>query len=245
MRLDAFMTRIVVLVDEATEPTLSENEVARRRGDLVAMANSAVQSGGAGGNTAGHNIAYAIRKRLKSDEPVAVMNTLKLLDELMRSCAYFFRYVADDKMFRRLWRFVVPDYKNGVRSLFPFSHRSRSSMLDMHAAAGKQEIAEMVLILIRAWAEELSVLYDGKIVASASFLIERYNSKRERIDFPEIPDSELPWVCPVGPNAKQKAANVYSLVGGSAGVSAAQLASIGSSPVLPNTLSYNEMGSAA
>lgn len=234
------MTRIVVLVDEATEPSLGEEEASRRRADLVAMANSAVQSGGAGGTAAGFNIAYAVRKRLKSDDPDTVINTLKLLDELMRSCPYFFRYIADDKMFRRLWRFVVPDYKNSVRTKLPFSHRGRSAADFL--TAGHEEIAEKVLILIRAWAEELSVLYDGKIVASASFLIERYNSKRDRFDFPEIPPSELPWVCPVGPNAKQKAVNVYSIVGaGASSMSIAHRINTAGAPVIPDSLSFSEM----
>lgn len=231
------MTRIVVLVDEATEPSLSEAEASRRRADLVAMANSGGPS--SRGSAAGANIAYAIRKRLKSDDAAAVMNTLKLLDELMRSCAYFYRYVSDDKMFRRLWRFVVPDYKNGVRSMIPFTRRG-STAADLRATAGRPDIAVKVLILIRAWAEELSVMYNGKYDPSAGFLIERYNSKRARIKFPDVPKTELPWVCPVGPNANQHAANVYSVVGG-ASSSRGGRAGAAEKQSLPESLSLGEV----
>ncbi len=233
VRTDAFRTRIVVMVDEATEPSLADADASRRRAELVAMANSASQATA----PVGSNIAFAIRKRLKSDDATAVINTLKLLDELMRSCPYFYRYVADDKMFRRLWRFVVPDYKNGVRSMLPFpGHRSRTAA-DLRATAGRPDIAHKVLILIRAWAEELSVMYNGKFDPAAGFLIERYKAKRDRVKFPDVPSSELPWVCPVGPSTSQNASNASrSSYRGGAGSSSRR-----ANGALPESLGLDEV----
>ena len=236
LRNDAFLTRIVVMVDEATEPSLPDSDASRRRADLVAMANGASQHGSA---PVGANIAFAIRKRLKSDDSTAVMNTLKLLDELMRSCPYFYRYVADEKMFRRLWRFVVPDYKNGMRSMLPFpGHRSRTAA-DLRASAGRPDIAVKVLILIRAWAEELSEMHNGKYDPSAGFLIERYNSKRARVKFPDVPSTELPWVCPVGTTStNHNSSNSYKSAyrSGAAGSSSRK-----ANGVLPESLGLDEV----
>ncbi|CDF33506.1 unnamed protein product [Chondrus crispus] len=59
------------------------------------------------------------------------------------------------------------------------------------------EISERVRILIRAWAEELSVMQKGRYDPDAGFLMERYNNKRSRVNFPPVPETPLPWVCPV------------------------------------------------
>lgn len=79
------------------------------------------------------------------DDAAAVMDTLLLLDELMRSCPYFFRHIADDKMFRRLWRFVVPDYKSGFRAVIG----PAKTAADLRATAGRPDIVVKVLNLIR------------------------------------------------------------------------------------------------
>jgi hypothetical protein len=102
--------KAVVMVDEATEPGIGDDDGERRRVALVEL----VQSGGdprhgnAAENSPGAAVAYAIRKRLKSDDHVAVLNCLTLLDETVRTCPYFYRYIANDKFFRRMWRFVDP-----------------------------------------------------------------------------------------------------------------------------------------
>ncbi len=239
LRADAFLTRVIVMVDEATEPALSETDAAARRAELVALADSS--SSGPGPSAAGQNIAYAIRKRLKSDDATAVVNTLRLLDELMRTCPYFYRYVADDKMFRRLWRFVVPDYKNSVRSMIPFPGKNKTA-IDLRGTTGRPEIAIKVLILIRAWAEELSIMYNGKFDPSAGFLIERYNTKRARINFPEVPQTDLPWVCPVGPTPNANASGLYSSTGGAvAGSSSGARTRDGGPAQLPESLGLSEV----
>jgi hypothetical protein len=103
-------TKAVIMVDEATEPGIGDEDGRRRRVALVEM----VQTGGdprlgnPAGNSPGAAVAHAIRKRLKSDDYVAVVNCLTLLDETMRTCPYFYRYIANDKFFRRMWRFVDP-----------------------------------------------------------------------------------------------------------------------------------------
>jgi hypothetical protein len=69
------------------------------------------------------------------------------------------------------------------------------------SAAVNIELAERVLILIRAWAEELSIMHVGRQDPDAGFFIERYSSKRMRIKFPDVPVTPTPWVCPVGTSA--------------------------------------------
>lgn len=199
-RLDPFLMRVVVMVDEATEPGISDDEGERKRVELV---NIVLDRGLEKSSlptpitaiTGGQAVAFALRKRLKSEDEVAVLNTLTLLDELMRTCPYFYRFIANEKFFRRLWRFVVPDYKNGVKSMIPIFGKAR---IHQGMRGGGSEISERVRILIRAWAEELSVMHNGRYDPDAGFLIERYNNKRSRVAFPEVPRTPLPWVCPVG-----------------------------------------------
>lgn len=192
--------RIVVKVDEATEPGISEEEGERKRIELVNIVlDRGLDKAGIPSPvspiTGGQAVAFALRKRLKSEDEIAVLNTLTLIDELMRTCPYFYRFIANEKFFRRLWRFVVPDYKNGVKSMIPIFGKPK---FHQGMRGGASEISERVRILIRAWAEELSVMYNGRYDPHAGFLIERYNSKRSRVTFPEVPRTPRPWVCPVG-----------------------------------------------
>lgn len=196
---DRFVVSVVVKVDEATEPGLSEATATRHRDSLINVLTnrnhdlpSPVSS-----ITPGEAVSFALRKRLKSENRLAVLNTLILLDEIMRSVPYFYRDVANDKFFRRLWRFVVPDYKNQVRSIIPLFTKPRINAA-MRASDG--QISERVKILIRAWAEELSVMFHGRYDPHAGFLIERYRNKRSRVPFPEVPSTPTPWICPVSSN---------------------------------------------
>lgn len=238
---DPYVTRIIVMVDEATEPGITDEEGERRRVELVNI----VQSGGNNMYDArsesrvsgGQAVAFAVRKRLKSEDEVAVLNTLTLLDELMRTCPYFYRFVANDKFFRRLWRFVVPDYKDGVKAIIPFVGKNKSN-LGMRLTGGGAELAERVLILIRAWAEELSVMYNGRYDPDAGFLIERYNNKRARVKFPEVPSTPLPWVCPITNDTSAASAQaVYH----STRNQAFGRGSGPSAPPLPKSLSLSEV----
>ncbi|CAN8065622.1 unnamed protein product [Agarophyton chilense] len=192
---DPYLTRVVIMVDEATEPGLTDEQASKHRSAIVSL----LLNRGQGMPPSLHNtdpgpaVAYALRKRLKSEDELAVLSTLTLLDELMRVVPYFYRQVANEKFFRRLWRFVVPDYKNGVKSMIPIFGKPK-----LHAGyRDHSEVANRVKILIRAWAEELSVMFEGRYEPHAGFLIERYNNKRTRIHFPEVPRTETPWVCPV------------------------------------------------
>lgn len=192
---DPYLTRVVVMVDEATEPGLTDELATKHRSEIVSLLlNRGHDMPPSLHNTdPGPAVAYAMRKRLKSEDELAVLSTLTLLDELMRVVPYFYRQIANEKFFRRLWRFVVPDYKNGMKSMIPIFGKPR-----LHAGyRDHSEVAHRVKILIRAWAEELSVMFEGRYEPHAGFLIERYNNKRTRLQFPTVPRTETPWVCPV------------------------------------------------
>ncbi|PXF43937.1 hypothetical protein BWQ96_06306 [Gracilariopsis chorda] len=192
---DPYLTRVVIMVDEATEPGLTDEQATKHRSAIVSLLlNRGHDMPPSLHNTdPGPAVAYAIRKRLKSEDELAVLSTLTLLDELMRVVPYFYRQIANEKFFRRLWRFVVPDYKNGMKSMIPIFGKPK-----LHAGyRDHSEVANRVKILIRAWAEELSVMFEGRYEPHAGFLIERYNNKRTRVQFPPVPRTETPWVCPV------------------------------------------------
>ncbi|OSX69457.1 hypothetical protein BU14_1493s0001 [Porphyra umbilicalis] len=189
VRNQEFVTRIVVLVDEATEAGVAEDVAEKKRVALVRIVLA--EPGG------GSAVMFAIRKRLKSMDEVPVLNALTLLDELMRTCPFFYRFAASEKVFRRMWRFVVPDYKESVKGKV-----FKKSVFDGRTPGGRTQAAERVLILIRAWAETLSTMFRGRFDPAAGFLIERYNNKRTKIAFPPVPPSELPWVCPISPSAE-------------------------------------------
>jgi hypothetical protein len=217
-------TRAVVMVDEATEPGIGEIEAEHKRVELVTMilAGGDPRHGSASSaHSPGAAVAFAIRKRLKSEDYVAVRNTLALLDEVMRTCPYFYRYIANDKFFRRMWRFVDPDYKTDVRGKLPFVGRAATK----NAAASRSnqinvDLAERVLILIRAWAEDLSMMYNGTYDSDAGFLIERYSQKRLRIKFPAVPtNTGTPWVCNVGNSIPSGSGSRFASYNGAAGAS--------------------------
>eukprot|EP00177_Eucheuma_denticulatum_P004334 GFKZ01007878.1.p1 GENE.GFKZ01007878.1~~GFKZ01007878.1.p1 ORF type:complete len:1000 (+),score=161.24 GFKZ01007878.1:123-3002(+) len=188
---DKFLLHVTVLVDEATEPGISDSAAATKRRQLIDIVHGrSTHSPHASG---GQAVAFALRKRLKSTDDDAVLNTLTLLDELMRTCPYFYRYVANEKFFRRMWRFVVPDYKNGVKGMIPLFNKGR-----VHAGMRPDsEASTRVRILIRAWAEELATIYSGRYDPDAGFLIERYQNKKSRFHFPEVPQTSTPWICRV------------------------------------------------
>lgn len=231
-------TRAIVLVDAATEPGISDEEGEAKRVELVKLVLSGgdPRHGNASGNSPGAAVAFAIRKRLKSDDHVAVLNTLTLLDEIMRTCPYFYRYIANDKFFRRLWRFISPNYKDNALGKLPFSSGSKASKMAAatRSSAVNIELAERILILIRAWAEELGIMLNGQQDPDAGFFIERYSNKRMRIKFPEVPVTPTPWVCPVGPTAGRSNFASYGGGGGGRGTSKT------TSP-LPKSLTMSEV----
>mmetsp|Transcript_36150 Transcript_36150/g.88319 ORF Transcript_36150/g.88319 Transcript_36150/m.88319 type:complete len:698 (+) Transcript_36150:196-2289(+) len=173
---DPALMRATVMVDEATERGVSEEKANKVRVELISMALES--------NHGGDFVAGAIRQRLKAMDVVTVLNTLTLLDELMRTCPYFYRHIANDRFFRRLWRFVNPNYKDGVKVLF----KTKTEMRSM-------DVAQRVLVLWRAWAETLQKMYAGKYEPAAAYIIERYQNKRMKVKFPDVPPSDIPWVC--------------------------------------------------
>lgn len=204
-----FRDKVVIRVDEATEPGTPDEEAARYRKDIASFIlgrNVPRMPKVPSGTNSGKTVVHALRKRLKSHDIDAVLNTLVLLDELMRTVPYFYRYVADDRFFRRLWRFVDHNYKNQVMS-FLKHNRSKASM---YMGSFDSEVAERVKILIRAWAVDLSTMFPGQVDAKAGYLIERYNKKKTRMTFPEVPKTDTPWVCPISPKSTNRRLHVHS-----------------------------------
>lgn len=187
------------MVDEATEPGISDEEAVRLRNDIVDILLSRARNPlpKAAKITPGQAVAFAIRKRLKSEHETAVMNTFVLLDELMRTVPYFYRYVANEKFFRRMWCFVVPDYKQQVKSVMFMIGRPKAANLGNGSRGPNTPSSQRVMILLRAWAEELSFMFHGQYEPDAGFIIERYHNKRKRFPFPDVPESPHPWICPV------------------------------------------------
>lgn len=185
-----------IKIDEATEPGVSDKDAGRHQ----AMVKSIYRGNAVEGvppkplnTSAGAAIAQGLRKRLKSSDEVAVMNTLIFIDELMRTIPLFYSAISNDKFFRQLWRLVVPDYKEQPIQI-PFLTRSKNLRVPRVV---DPKIQERVLILIRAWAETLAEMRKGLFDPKAKFYIERYETKRSRIKFPEVPKSDTPWVCPL------------------------------------------------
>lgn len=227
---DSFVTRIVVMVDDATEPGITDEEATRHR---TAIVNILLNRNNdlphrLPSISPGQAVSFAIRKRLKSEDEAAVLNTLVLLDEFMRTVPFFYRYVANDKFFRRLWRFVVPDYKNQMKSIIPIFGRPKAHLT---SRGPDSEVSSRVMILIRAWAEELSIMFHGRQDQDAGFLIERFRDKRTRVTFPEVPKTPKPWVCPV---PSQATARPFGSMRGAA-------ASASSSSAVPANMTLDEV----
>lgn len=113
-----------------------------------------------------------IRKHL-SDVTQNPEPKLLLLDQLMRNCPYFYRFTANPRFFSTMWA--------------------------LHKAQTVSPSARMlVLILIRAWAEDLAAMFFRRNDPPAAFWVERYDRKRRYIKFPELPSGEdRPFVCRV------------------------------------------------
>jgi len=185
-----FYPHVNNMVIEGTNRGVSEKVADEKRVQLVRF--SLKEDDG------GQLIAMSIRKRLKFPDDVVVINTLSLLDDMMRTCPFFYRYVANDLFFRRMWRFVNPNYKDGVKGLF----KTKSQSMTLYPATSgedlKGEIMTRVLVLLRAWAEELLRMYKGKFEPAAAFIVERYNNKKSKVRFPSVPPTDTPWICPPG-----------------------------------------------
>ncbi len=144
--------------------------------------------------SAGNVAAEAIRSRLamRGERDADIAKTLYVLDQLMRRCPYFYRYTAHRRFFDAFW-FV---YKSGYVSM---------------------EVRDRVLILLRAWAEDLGASFERRSDPPALFWIDRYQRKRRSVTvFPEIPitDDGVPFVCPIGGMGGSKSKGVSSKRGG-------------------------------
>lgn len=229
-----YMVRVGVMIDEATEPGTTDEDAARHRQRITALLtgnNPPNMPAKSRPITAGDAVALALRQRLKSEDETAVKNTLILLDEIMRTVPYFYRHIANEKFFRRMWRFVVPDYKNNWMTIF----RQKPSLVGMEGF--ESEITKRVLILIRAWAEELSVMFHGRFDPDAGFFIERYRNKRSRVPFPEVPKTSTPWVCRVpSSGGASRYPNLYSRSNAGAASSSTQVQRMMSLDEVENTV---------
>lgn len=196
-----YFRAVGIKIDEATEPGVSDEDAAHYHALIKKLLRSTT-SGSVSegipprpeGVKAGAAISQGLRKRLKSSDDAAVLNTLVFIDELMRTIPHFYAHISNDKFFRQLWRLVDPDYKDQ-----PFQIRfitSHSKVMRNHRIPS-EEIRNRVLILIRAWAETLGEMRLGLYDPTANFFIERYKNKRQRIAFPELPKTDSPWVCPI------------------------------------------------
>mmetsp|Transcript_11017 Transcript_11017/g.19903 ORF Transcript_11017/g.19903 Transcript_11017/m.19903 type:complete len:892 (-) Transcript_11017:2203-4878(-) len=190
---DPFANHVNVMVCVATDRGVNDEVAERKRVELVEFIMRE--------DSGGQLVAYTIRKRLKIPDDVIVLNCLTLLDELMRTCPFFYRYVANEPFFRRIWRFVNPNYKEGMKGLFK---KQSGPLYNMSGEDLKSEITARVLVLIRAWAEELQKMFKGRFEPAAAFWVERYNNKKNKVRFPAVPPSDIPWICPPGGvNAKK------------------------------------------
>lgn len=191
-----YFLAVGIKIDEATEPGVSDEDASRHhtlikkllRGNTVDGVPPKPES-----VSAGAAVSQGLRKRLKSSDDVAVLNTLVFIDELMRTIPLFYNFISNEKFFRQLWRLVVPDYKEQSIQI-PFLTRSKNLRTPRVV---DPKIQERVLILIRAWAETLSEMRMGFYDPRAKFYIERYEAKRNRVTFPEVPQTDTPWVCPL------------------------------------------------
>lgn len=115
--------------------------------------------------------ARAVRRALTdARSPNAVMRALDVADVLTRRVAYFYRYTANARFFAALW---------GSRR------------------AGAAPRAR-VLILVRAWAEDLGAMFFRRADPPAIFWVERYQRKRRSTAFPVLPSApDRPFVCRV------------------------------------------------
>eukprot|EP00871_Galdieria_phlegrea_P005117 jgi/Galph1/5606/GphlegSOOS_G4227.1 len=200
------LIRMVVLVEEWTELSDTSTQYATDKEQRIFQNAIECRSGG-------QLLAYAIRKRLKVNDEAILRNNLTLLKDAVKAVPGFFRDIATDKFFRRLWRIVVPDYKD------PVSARLKKTL----NLSNPQEIIKqyrstnMVMILIRAWAEELEASSSFFTDPAAIFWMERFHSKSLKYHFPEVPvDEERPYIyghellrtCPTPTSIGQKSSEL-------------------------------------
>ncbi|KAA8498473.1 hypothetical protein FVE85_6058 [Porphyridium purpureum] len=184
-----FIPHVTTIIDSATERGVNPDFAEQKRVELVHLVMRESQGG--------QIVAYCLRKRMKAPDNVVVLNSITLLDELMRTCPFFYRYIANDLFFRRMWRFVDPNYKESFKSLFLWKTATNYGWQG-DGEDLPREITVRCLILLKAWAEELQRMFRGKRMDPAgAFIIERYNNKRQKVRFPLVPESSSPWICPL------------------------------------------------
>ncbi|KAJ8902379.1 hypothetical protein NDN08_006786 [Rhodosorus marinus] len=177
------------LVDAATGPGLSSEQ----KFDTYSRINDFCASGG------GSAVSFLIGERLQTTDLNKAMRVLECLEEMMRTVPFFYRYTANQKFFKRLWRYINPYYKSGI--------------MQPKAVVYPVPITRKVLTLVRAWAYDLHKMYAGKYEPAAAFWVERYNTKRAKVNFPEPPKGVGPWVCPVNEKTDRKLRSQYDIKG--------------------------------
>uniref|UniRef100_A0A7S0G0H9 VHS domain-containing protein n=1 Tax=Rhodosorus marinus TaxID=101924 RepID=A0A7S0G0H9_9RHOD len=177
------------LVDAATGPGLSSEQ---KFDGYNEIANFCKNGGGSA-------VAFSIGERLQTTDLNRAMRVLECLEEMMRTVPFFYRYTANQHFFKRLWRYVNPYYKSGI--------------LQGKAVTYPVPIMRKVLMLVRAWAYDLHKMYAGKYEPAAAFWVERYNTKRAKVSFPEPPKGVGAWICPVDERTDRKLRSQNSIKG--------------------------------
>ncbi|GJQ08954.1 hypothetical protein GpartN1_g745.t1 [Galdieria partita] len=182
------LIQMVILVEEWTEKKDTSGQNIEAKKQKIFQSASEFLRGG-------ELLAFAIRKRLKVQDEDVLNRALLLLEDAVRNVPGFFRDIATDKFFRRLWRIVVPDYKEPVSTRLrkTLTITNTENIIKQHRSIS-YEIKEMVMMLMRAWAEELEASSSFSMDPAAVFWMERFHSKNLKYHFPEVRQEGKPYV---------------------------------------------------
>ncbi|KAF6001824.1 hypothetical protein F1559_003919 [Cyanidiococcus yangmingshanensis] len=183
------LSEMHLMVDEATRPDLPLEGPHPQFDPILGRILTMVR----GGEIA----ARAIKDRLKSKNERTLLLTLALLQRAMEECPNFYMHVANARFFRRMWRLVVPDYKNSMRERF-YATFDKDALQRKYATGEIDKpiyypsVAMKVMQLIEAWGEEFERFrpYDSK----GQFFVKRWRKKTRKYSFPPMPALEVPAV---------------------------------------------------
>ena len=178
-----------LMIDEATRPDLPLEPPYPQFDPIIGQVLTMVRGG--------EITARAVKDRLKVKNERTLLLTLALLQRLMEECPNFYMHIANKRFFRRMWRLVVPDYKNSMRERFYATFDKEA--LQRKYATGEIDkpiyypaVAMKVMQLIEAWGEEFERFrpYDSK----GQFFVKRWRNKSRKYSFPPMPALEVPAV---------------------------------------------------
>jgi hypothetical protein len=178
-----------LMVDEATRPDLPLEGPHPQFDPILGHILTMVRGG--------EITARAIKDRLKSKNERTLLLTLALLQRAMEECPNFYMHVANARFFRRMWRLVVPDYKNSMRERF-YATFDKDALQRKYATGEIDKpiyypsVAMKVMQLIASWGEEFERFrpYDSK----GQFFVKRWRKKTRKYSFPPMPVPDVPAV---------------------------------------------------